>query len=187
MKTKILIILLFFLCSLFFTSSTLAIGIGAQPSFLDLELKVGQPKETKILVYNISQGAGIFQVFPEELRDLIEIRPDNFRLEAGESKEVKIKILAKEKGIKATNLSVLAIPLDRASFSVSPGLKIPLRLNIEDQREFFLASLLSAFKQNSSWILIGILVTCLVLIFLIKYFQGGRKKISSPKNLPIKT
>src|SRR4030042_3669372 len=88
MKFKILIILFF--SFLFSFNSALAIGIGAKPSFLDLELKVDQSKEVKILVYNISQEAGIFQVFPDELNEWIKIEPTNFRLEAGENKEIKI-------------------------------------------------------------------------------------------------
>lgn len=187
MKIKILIILIFIFFFFFFFDSAFAIGIGAKPSFLDLELKIGQTKETKILVYNISQEPGIFQVFPDELNDWIKIEPDNFRLEAGEDKEIKIKILAEEGGKKATNLSISAIPLVRTSFSVSPGLKIPLRLNIEEKEEFFLASLLATIKQNFSLRLIGILLICLIGYFLLKYFKRRKKTVPPPENLPIET
>ena len=190
MKFKILIILLFVFCLLFSFDSALAIGIGAKPSFLDLELKVGQSKEVKILVYNISQEAGIFQVFPDELNEWIKIEPNNFRLEAGENKEVKIKILAKEEGSKASNLSVLATPLNRQSFSVGPGLKIPLRLNIKEGRSIFLASLLGAISQNWTWT-IGILAIFLIGLFLIKCLERQKKRrkknIAPPDNLPIET
>ncbi len=67
MKSKILVILIFVFCFLFSFDSVLAIGIGAKPSFLDLELKAGQSERTEILVYNISQEAGLLQVFPDEL------------------------------------------------------------------------------------------------------------------------
>jgi len=185
MKFKILIILFSVFCSLLFADSALAIGIGAKPSFLDLELKVGQLKEVKILVYNISQEAGIFQVFPDELKDWIKIEPDNFRLEAGENKKVKITILAKEGEGKATNLSVLAIPLDRRSFSVGPGLKIPLRLNVKKEKSIFLASLSAALSQNWLWLLLGILVICFLGFFGGKYLKRRRKIIAPPENLPI--
>jgi hypothetical protein len=185
MKFKILIILLFVFCLLFSFDSVLAIGIGAKPSLLDLELKVGQSKEVKILVYNVSQEAGIFQVFPDELNEWIKIEPNNFRLEAGENEEIKIKILAKEEGERVTNLSVLAIPLDRRSFSVGPGLKIPLKLNVKEEKSIFLASLSTALSQNWPWFVIGIVIIFLIGIFLIKYFKKQKKVITPPENLPI--
>ena len=185
MKFKILIILFF--SFLFSFNSALAIGIGAKPSFLDLELKVGQSKEVKILVYNISQEAGIFQVFPDELNEWIKIEPNNFRLEAGENKEVKITVSAKEGGGKAINLSVLASPLDRRSFSVGPGLKIPLRLNVKEERPIFLASVSEAFRQSLPRISVGILAIVLIGFFLLRYFKRRKKVIAPPENLPIET
>jgi hypothetical protein len=187
MKFKILIILFFsFLFSFLFSfNSVLAIGIGVKPSFLDLELKVGQSKEIKILVYNISQEAGIFQVFPDELNEWIKIEPNNFRLEAGENKEVKIKILAKEEGERVTNLSVLATPLNRRSFSVGPGLKIPLKLNVNKEKSIFLASVLEVFKQSLPWILVEILAIVLIGLFLLKFLKRREKVIAPPENLPI--
>ncbi len=173
MKFKILIILFF--SFLFSINSALAIGIGAKPSFLDLELKVGQSKEVKILVYNISQEAGIFQVFPDELNEWIKIEPNNFRLEAGENREAKIIVSAKEGGGKAINLSVLASPLDRRSFSVGPGLKIPLRLNVKEERPIFLASVSEAFRQSLPRISVGILAIVLIGFFLLKYFKRRKK------------
>ncbi|MBZ9569644.1 hypothetical protein KJA16_01845 [Patescibacteria group bacterium] len=186
MRSNILIILLFVSCLLFSFDSALAIGIGTKPSFLDLELKVGQPKKTEILVYNISQEAGIFQVFPDELNEWIEIEPNNFRLEAGENKKVKITVLAKEEGKKATNLSVLANPLDRQSFSVSSGIKIPMQLNVREERLIFSAFALGFISQNWIWIT-GILVICLIGFFLVKYFNRRKKAVSPPENLPVET
>jgi len=187
MKFKILIISLFVFCLLFSFNSALAIGIGAKPSFLDLELKVGQSKEVKILVYNVSQEAGIFQVFPDELNEWIKIEPNNFRLEAGETREVKIIVSAKEGGGKAINLSVLASPLDRRTFSVGPGLKIPLRLNVKEEGSIFLASVSEAFRQSLPWISVGILPIVLIGFFLLKYFKRRKKVIAPPDNLPIET
>jgi len=187
MKFKILIILFF--SFLFSFNSVLAIGIGVKPSFLDLELKVGQSKEVKILVYNISQEAGIFQVFPDELNEWIKIEPNNFRLEAGENKEIKIIVSAKEGGGKAINLSVLASPLDRRSFSVGSGLKIPLRLNVKEERSIFLASVSEALRQSLPWISVGISVIVLIGLFLIKCLERQKrrrkKNIAPPENLPI--
>lgn len=187
MKFKILIILFFVFYFLLSFDSVLAIGVGAKPSSLDLELKLGQSKKAEILVYNISQEAGIFQVFFDKLNDWIKVEPNNFRLEAGENKKIKIKILAKEEGRKAINLSISATPLDRQSFSVSPGLKIPLRLNIGKGKSNFLASLLETISQNWIWIT-GILLIILIMgFFLVKYFKKRKKVIAPPENLPVET
>lgn len=180
MKIKILIILI---CAFLFSFNfALAIGIGAKPSSLDLELNLGQPKKNEILVYNLSREAGIFQVSPDELEDWIKIEPNNFKLEAGENKKIKITVLAKEEGRKATNLSISASPLDRRSFGVSPGLKIPLRLNVEKEKPVFLASLLNTISHN--WILIaGILGILLIGVFLARYLK--RRKFNMKISLKI--
>lgn len=179
------IVLFFVFCFLFQFEGILAIGVGAKPSFLDLELKVGQSKETKILVYNISKEAGIFQVFPDELNDWIKVEPNNFRLEAGENKEVKINILAKEEGKKAINLSISAKPLDRQNFSVNPGLKIPLSLNVTGKYRLFLASISEIFSEkNLPKLSIGILIIILNIFFLKKYLKNRKRVTISSNNLP---
>ncbi len=169
MKLKILTVL-FFVFSLCLAEPVLAIGIGAKPSFLNLELKTGELEKTKILVYNISKEAAIFEVFPDELKEYITIQPDNFRLEAGETKEVEITLSLKEGGRRATDLSVLAKPLDRASFSVSSGIKIPLRLNIKKAESIFLASLFEAIFPHWIWLLV-ILIALLFGLSIRRYLK----------------
>ena len=170
-KILIIVISAFFL--LFSFSSVFAIGIGVNPSFLNLDLETNQPKKTKILVYNISQGPGVFQVYPDELVEWIKVEPNNFRLEAGEVKEVKITILTKEKGIKITNLSVLATPLDRQSFGAHSGIKIPLKLNVSGYKPLFLASIIGTIPEN--WFLL-IIIIVLVSFYLVKYFRKKKNK-----------
>jgi hypothetical protein len=192
MKFKILLILFFTSLLLVSFKPVFAIGIGAKPSSLDFNLKLGQSKETKILIYNISQLGGIFQVSSDELKDWIKIEPDNFRLEASENKEIKITILAKDDGIKATNISVLATPLDYHNFSLNIGLKIPIRLSVEKEKSIFLASLIDAFSQNQT-LIIEILVIILIIgifirFFSIKYFKKQNKNIIPKENiLPVPT
>ncbi len=164
---KIKFLLFFIFLSFFSFNSVLAAGIGVSPSSLVLKLGTGELKETKISVYNISQEAGIFQVFPEKLNDWIKIVPDNFRLEAGEKKEVEIKVSAKGKGIKTTDISILFAPLDRSSFGINSGIKIPLKLIIDGEQSLFLASIYWTLRQNSFKISIGTLAICLIGIFLV--------------------
>ncbi len=170
MRFKFFVIIFLSFYFLFSHSSVFAIGIGANPSFLDLELKLNETKESEILVYNISQEPGIFQIFPDELNDWIKIEPNNFRLEAGETKKIKIIVSAKDKGRVATNLSIVVNPLDRGSFGVGSGLKIPLRLNIKGQENaVFLASIFEFLKEGLSRPAIVISII-LIIFFLIKYF-----------------
>lgn len=180
MRFKLFAIICLFLFSFFFYDSVFAIGIGANPSSLDLEMKLNEVKESEILVYNISRDPEIFQIFPDELNDWIKVEPDNFRLEAGETKKIKIIVSAKKEGRFAIDLSIVANPLDRQNFSIGSGLKIPLRLNIKGQeKSIFLASVLEGLKRGLSWLLILISII-LIIFFLMKYFISlakNQKKI----------
>ena len=152
---------------LFFPLLILAVGVGADPSFLDLMLKRGQPQEVEILVYNISQEAAIYQIFPDQLNDWIKAEPANFRLESGENRVVKIKVLAEKAGKKETNISLLAAPLDRGGFSISSGIKIPVKLIVEKEKSIFLASVSAFFSRN--WILMLAVITTAVLVFAFEH------------------
>jgi len=176
MKLKALIVLFFVFCFLFPCSSVSAIGVGANPSFLDLELELNQLKETEILVYNIAGGPGIFQVFPDEFGQWIKIEPDSFKLEAGENKVVRVKIFAERPGQKKTNLSILAVSLDRASFNVGAGIKIPLNLNVKRSKSSLLASALELLKNNLFRAFIMGFVICLSGFFLIKYLYLKKQR-----------
>lgn len=165
MRIKILSILVFIFLFLIPADLILALGVGANVSSLDLEMKLRESGSVKISVFNISQEAGIFRVFPDELGDWIKISPDDFRLEAGESKEVKIDAFAKKTGIMATNLSILAEPLNRQGLSVGSGLKIPLRLNVNDKKTFFLASAFSAVSQIFPPLLFVVIFLSFFVIF----------------------
>lgn len=154
----------------------MAIGVGANASFLNLELKVKQPQSVKISVFNISNEAGIFRVYPDELSDWIKISPNNFRLEAGESREVEISVFAKKMGIRATNISVLSEPLGRQSFSVGSGIKIPLRLNVSYDKSYLLASVFSALNSAAFSLFAGILSVFFFAILAAKYFFAKKIK-----------
>lgn len=150
----------------------MAIGIGTNASYLGLELELKKPQSVKISVFNISDEAGIFQIFPDELNDWIKISPNNFRLEAGENKEIEITVFGKKRGIRATNLSVLAQPLDRQSFSVGSGLKIPLRLRTKDDKTHLLASISESLSKTFPSILFAIISLIFLIIFLsLTYFN----------------
>ena len=170
MRFKISIITIFVFCLLLSFNSVFAIGIGAKPSSLNLDLEINQPKKAKILIYNVSQEAGIFQVYADELSEWIKVEPNNFRLEARETKEVEIAITAKDGGIKTTNISILATPLNRQSFSALSGIKIPLRLDISEDKLPLSASILETISREWFW-LVTILIVFLAGFYLAKYFK----------------
>lgn len=180
-KIKFFPVLFFAFCLLFFSESVFAIGIGVAPSVLDLETKLKSLTEAKILVYNLSDEPVIFEISVDELKNQIITEPDNFRLEAGEKKEVAVKISAKMEGITKTNLSISAMSLDRKSFSVSSGIKIPVSIKSSKENNIFLASILDIFKKNISLPAIYIIFASGFIIFLLfKFLKRKRRTIDCP-------
>lgn len=143
----------------------LAVGVGVRPSFLDLELSVGQVHISKIIVYNISQEAAIFKVYPDELANWITVEPADFRLEASENKEIKIVIKANVEGRHATNLSVVASPLDKRLFNADSGIKVPVRLDVRAGAGGFFSNF---YIFMALWLGFSVILICLVIFIVIK-------------------
>lgn len=176
MKTKIFT--LSFCAFLFFSSGAFAAGIGAKPASLDFTAAANETAQKKILVYNLSQEPAIFRIFPDGFKEWIRAEPDSFRLEANENREVIISILAEKNGSFTSNISIISSPIDRGGFSALPGIKIPLRLNIEKEKPHSLYSLFAAsvsdfFRRDN----IPDAVILAVFLLAILFFAIRAKKI----------
>lgn len=142
-----------------------AVGVGVKPSYLELTLPAGQVAEAKLNIYNVSLEPAQFKIYPDELKDWIKVEPADFRLEASEVKAVKIYITAKEDGKQATNLSVVATPLDKRQFNADSGIKVPVRLNISPGATRLWENI---FVFMVLWYLLCLAIICLVVIIVIK-------------------
>src|SRR3989339_170130 len=107
-----------------------AAGISVSPSRLNFELSAGAVASQNITVENLTAEPVIFRLYADEFGDELVLQPDDFRMEVGEKRKVKIIARPKTAGLKATNLSIVAQDLDRRQFNVLTGVKIPLTLKV---------------------------------------------------------
>jgi hypothetical protein len=127
MKQVILFIVAF---TFLWPLSTQAAGISVSPAKLDFELAAGSSLSQNITVENLTAEPVIFRLYADEFGDELVIQPDDFRMEIGEKRKVKITTRPKKAGLKATNLSIVAQDLDRRKFNVLTGVKVPLTLKV---------------------------------------------------------
>ena len=105
-----------------------AVGVGVNPLSVAASLKVGQEVVKEIQVTNPSVEPGLFVVSADELADWFKFEPSELRLEARESRSVKVVVKPTKAGRYSVNLSVIGYPLDTRSFNAGSGLKVPVSL-----------------------------------------------------------
>ncbi len=128
-KFLILFWLLFSLIGFFKTAS--AMGIGVSPTVLNLATDSGGLITTEIIISNPSLEPGLFTVTADDYSDWFVFEPSELRLETKEQQKVKILIKPNKLGRFASNLSILAYPLDTRSFKAASGVKVPFNLAVE--------------------------------------------------------
>ena len=130
---KIIFFCCFFLLFNWFCQSAAnvqAVSISVKPKEIALKTKVNQVVEKELLVTNISNEALVYQVYTDSLQNEIQFSPNNFRLESGENKIVKVRIKGKKTGLTKTQISLLAKPLGSSDFTILSGAKIDLTYEV---------------------------------------------------------
>ena len=125
-KKSYSILFLLAIAMLIIPNATEALGIGVKPDRLDLEVKVGEEKEAKILVSNIGDKPAFYKVYPDSLEKEVIIKPTEFRLEPNGSQSIKVNVLMKKQGNFSTSLSVVAYPPEARSLTMASGVKLPI-------------------------------------------------------------
>ncbi|MBU1131075.1 hypothetical protein KJ840_03005 [Patescibacteria group bacterium] len=141
----------------------IAAGISVSPNSLFFSLPVND-KETKTLtINNISTAPQIYNLYSDELTDIITINPTIFRLEPGEDINVSITVRPRQDGALATNISVVAEDIDRRKFNAAAGVKIPVEIIAKDIASSF-------FQKNFFWfiITISLLIIAADVIIIIR-------------------
>ncbi|MBI5466029.1 MAG: hypothetical protein HY974_01920 [Candidatus Kerfeldbacteria bacterium] len=113
---------------LVYPSAVAAVGVGVKPLSLEIAAGLGQEVVQEIQITNPSLEPGLFAVSADDLSDWFEFEPAEVRLEAHESKIVKVRLKPQGSGRLATSLSVVGYPLDTRSFKAGSGLKVPVSL-----------------------------------------------------------
>jgi len=145
-----------------------AAGVLVDPSKLFIQATVKQEAKKILVVKNISESPLIYNLYSDELTDIITISPSIFRLEPEEEIKIAVVVKPKHQGVMSTNISVVAEDLDRRKFNAAAGIKIPLEI----------IALPKASINYSNWtvgIIIALLIISLLVIAVI-YIIKKRKK-----------
>lgn len=111
----------------------LATGIEATPAKLEITAPTNQSGLAEIVVANPTVDVQMFEVYPDDFGDIIEITPASFVLEAGARKIVTVVVKPnREETIRGTSISIVGKPLAESRFTAGTGIKIPLSLKIVD-------------------------------------------------------
>lgn len=159
--------LIFFISLVFFPTPLGATGILVTPSKLFVQTTVKKAVAKELVIKNISQGPLIYNLYSDELSEMITINPSIFRLEPTEEQKIKITIKPTITGTLITNISIVAQEIDRRKFNADAGVKIPLEIIA-----------LSKVAINYSKFLIGKIFGLIVIISLIIILIRQKKKKS---------
>lgn len=156
-----------FIFSVLFVRCAEAAGIAVSPSRVEASVAVKSGGTKTITVTNPSASVALFEAYPEEFNDVIELIPSSFVLEAGEKREVVARFRPLETGVFATALSVTAKPLSESVLRAGAGVRVPVLLRVEKGRGLF-ASLVF---HKGTWGVVFI-VFFIVLGFVYPYARS---------------
>ena len=133
-----------------------ALGLIVRPDSVNLVSNFTQIKTFEILVGNNSDQPALYLIYPDNFSKQIKIEPESIKLEPNEIKSIKIVTRFLLPGYYQTNISVITKPLSAGSLVASPGVKLPLII------------------QVGGWVYLGalggLILFCLGLIFGVKLF-----------------
>ncbi|MDO8564635.1 MAG: hypothetical protein Q7R88_01430 [bacterium] len=161
--------------SLLFPVEMSAIGVSASPATLSFKALLGKETAAKIMVRNPSSEVGLFEVYPEEFDSDFTIVPSRFVLEAGEKREVFVRVVRREEGMVRTVLAIEGSALGASSLGIGGGVRIPVSIEVSP------SSLLAAVPKAAMpvlWMLLGALTLLgltrrVSLSTLKRLFAGG--------------
>lgn len=123
---------------LLFPAITSAVGVSVTPSKLDFILNEKKIASQEITVVNPTADVQLFEVYSDEFEKVIKAGPASFTLEARGRKTVLITVDSSNlqtNQIISTNLSVTGRLLKDDGLKVGTGVKIPIKIAIEQSRQ----------------------------------------------------
>lgn len=173
MKKINLIFLALFLFHVFCFQAEAA-GVSVHPDKLNYIMEAKTEITKSIVVENISDRPVIYNLYVDEMEDQLFLAPANFRLEVGEKRQVKIKASPAYSGVFATNLSIVTQDLDRRTFNVATGVKVPIVLQVSPASVFILPAWL---EKNSFILMIPLIILATYLMVLLRRKKHWWEKI----------
>lgn len=150
--------------------SAFSAGIQVKPERLEFQATKNSPAKQELIVVNPTADSQLFEIYPDDYREIFVIQPRSFILESGAQKKVILTVLPDklEEGILAANLSITAVSLIDAKtkeVNVGAGLKIPFTIQ------------LSSSVEKSFWQFYGLIaLACLIVIGLVIWLIRRRRK-----------
>jgi hypothetical protein len=110
-----------------------AVGVSVNPS--DLDIILPSVTNSHLNIKNISTEPIAVSVYSDDFSEQITIVPNELRLLPDEIGQVKVitNFDNQAKGVKKTNISVVAKAVNKRSFNAASGLKIPLTIHIGEK------------------------------------------------------
>ncbi|MBU1038916.1 hypothetical protein KKC17_01625 [Patescibacteria group bacterium] len=123
---------LFFISLVLFglAPEVLAMGLGVSPTSLTIATNHQGLAKTELVISNPSAEVGLFTIAADEYADWFVFQPAELRLDPKSQQRVNLIIKPNKVGRYASNLSILAYPLDNRSFNAASGIKVPFNLTV---------------------------------------------------------
>jgi hypothetical protein len=142
-------------------STALASGIQVSPAELKFENYSQKPASLTLTVVNPSADVQVFEIYPDDFKNIISVSPESFTLESGAQKLVAVTVKPKNNSYVSTTLSIISKPLAESKLQFATGAKIPLTISYEAVR---------SKSKNIPFIIGGG-----ILLAVLAYFAGKRK------------
>jgi hypothetical protein len=143
---------------IFLPLSAQAAGIGVAPKSFDIQGEASSEIHSTISIHNTGERAALYSVHPDEYVRLISVESEQFRLEPGEARGLKVSFDSFPPGNYATNISVIAEELEDGDELPKTGVKIPVTINISGET--------AAYSGRLSTPIIALLLVGLFLLFI---------------------
>lgn len=163
MAKQITVTFLFLLVGLLAPFATSAIGVSATPATLSVKTSVGKEVVARFTVRNPSKEVGLFEAYPEEFEEILTLIPSRFVLEAGEKREVLVRVMRREAGALRTAIAVEAHPLGEPAFGVGGGVRLPFSLEVRGGATLLAGVFASTAGRFGAWFLVGLLTAFVLL------------------------
>lgn len=157
------LLLIFFLVFIFVIcqNEVKAASIGVKPKEINLFGFIADEIVQEILIFNVSQEPGIYTLSVDGKVNNVVIAPNEFPLDAGGEKLVKIITKSYFPKHSKTSISVVSRSPDASGLSASVGLKIPMEINY----------------NFSKFQLLGIFCLAIMFVVLLRIIMGKKERL----------
>ncbi len=132
-------------------SAAHAAGVSVSPAKVEIKGEVGKAGGEIIRVKNPSTDVSLFNIYPDEMEEVVRAIPSSFVLEGGAEREVMIEARPRRDGVAVSTLSVRAEALSKEVLGGAAGVKIPIHLEIQKPSPY-LASIALILQKGGGWV-----------------------------------